>query len=565
VASLGALVIELSANTARLQSDLGKAVSLAQNAASKFASVFKGVAALAGAGSLGEVVTRSIELGDTLNKAAIKAGITGRAMSELAYAAKLSDVDIGSLSTALKKMQIALSEAASGGKDQNLTLQALGLTIRDLKGLSPEKQFELLGDRINRLKDPSDRARAAVELFGKAGSDLLPLFEQGAEGIRKAREEAQKLGASFSDDQIKKLADADDAIKRLKASAEAFALTLTAKAAPALTTFFNTLSGERITELKNEIEALQKFQGRGFFNFNWLSTPDIGMGFHSAEEGGQKLLELQRRLAIAQGEFVGHRGGGGTSAQEETKVPGFVDQAALEKAAKDYQTFSDAIVKSADEQNDVFRHNIAMQAEEVSKSFQDQIDSAERRDKYFQEGLENWKKLTKETTDSISDFARRAAENMQDAFANFLFDPFHDGLKGMLKSFIDTIRRMIAEAAAAKIFDSIGGVKGVGKVLGGFASSLFGGFKAEGGPLNPGKWYVAGEHGPEPVWGGGAGAFAMGYGRSGGGVNFTYAPQIDARGATIDLARALPGILDSHGKAVENRIVTGLRNGRYDS
>lgn len=40
--------------------------------------------------------------------------------------------------------------------------------------------------------------------------------------------------------------------------------------------------------------------------------------------------------------------------------------------------------------------------------------------------------------------------------------------------------------------------------------NLFGGGRAEGGPLNPGKWYIAGEKGPEAIWGGGPGAFAAG-------------------------------------------------------
>ena len=53
-------------------------------------------------------------------------------------------------------------------------------------------------------------------------------------------------------------------------------------------------------------------------------------------------------------------------------------------------------------------------------------------------------------------FADQAARNMQDQFAQFLFDPFEDGLKGMLKGFIDTIRQMIAQAAAAQIFNALG-------------------------------------------------------------------------------------------------------------
>lgn len=45
----------------------------------------------------------------------------------------------------------------------------------------------------------------------------------------------------------------------------------------------------------------------------------------------------------------------------------------------------------------------------------------------------------------------------------------------------------------------------------------FGGTRAAGGPIEQGKWYIAGEHGPEPIWGGGPGAFATGYGNMGGG------------------------------------------------
>lgn len=85
-------------------------------------------------------------------------------------------------------------------------------------------------------------------------------------------------------------------------------------------------------------------------------------------------------------------------------------------------------------------------------------------------------------TDEWSVAADEAARNMQDAFANFLFDPFEDGLRGMLKGFIDIVRRMVAEAASAQIFEAFGGVKGVG----GFLSGLFGssGGSTGGVPLN---------------------------------------------------------------------------------
>ncbi len=67
----------------------------------------------------------------------------------------------------------------------------------------------------------------------------------------------------------------------------------------------------------------------------------------------------------------------------------------------------------------------------------------------------------KESTDKMSVFAEQAARNMQDAFADFLFDPFSKGLDGMLADFAKILQRMAAEAAASEIFDALLG-KGAG-------------------------------------------------------------------------------------------------------
>ncbi|MBP9805547.1 MAG: phage tail tape measure protein [Candidatus Accumulibacter sp.] len=69
-------------------------------------------------------------------------------------------------------------------------------------------------------------------------------------------------------------------------------------------------------------------------------------------------------------------------------------------------------------------------------------------------------------TDAMEEFSKQAARNIQDAFADFLFDPFKDGVDGMLKGFGDVIKRMIANAVAAdlgkRIFGKAGGGEGDG-------------------------------------------------------------------------------------------------------
>ncbi|MEN7343483.1 MAG: tape measure protein [Pseudomonadota bacterium] len=78
-----------------------------------------------------------------------------------------------------------------------------------------------------------------------------------------------------------------------------------------------------------------------------------------------------------------------------------------------------------------------------------------------------------ESFDQLNAIADQAARNMQTAFADFLFDPFEEGLDGMLSGFLDTIRRMAAESASLKIFEALDGsgilnsIIGLGGSLGG--------------------------------------------------------------------------------------------------
>jgi hypothetical protein len=121
---------------------------------------------------------------------------------------------------------------------------------------------------------------------------------------------------------------------------------------------------------------------------------------------------------------------------------------------------------------------------------------------------------------------------MQDSLANYLFDPFDGGIKGMLTNFIDILRRMAAEMAASSIFDFIGGAatKSAGSggflgAIGGFFSKL--GKRAAGGPVGAGMPYLVGELGPELFV-----PNVSGYVQPNGGGGVSMNVSIDARGAT---------------------------------
>ena len=87
----------------------------------------------------------------------------------------------------------------------------------------------------------------------------------------------------------------------------------------------------------------------------------------------------------------------------------------------------------------------------------------------YRRGVEQAKESLLELNDESSRFAQEAASNIQDSFAEFLFDPFADGIDGMARGLADTLRRMAAESLAAQAnvallgsgFDKTGQVGGL--------------------------------------------------------------------------------------------------------
>ncbi len=100
---------------------------------------------------------------------------------------------------------------------------------------------------------------------------------------------------------------------------------------------------------------------------------------------------------------------------------------------------------------------------------------------------------------TMEEFSLQAARNAQTAFADFLFNPFDQGVKGMVRSFAQALQRMAAEAASAAILNAIlGGPPGAGGGGGGLLGSIAGLFgRASGGPVAVGSAYMVGEVGPE--------------------------------------------------------------------
>lgn len=101
--------------------------------------------------------------------------------------------------------------------------------------------------------------------------------------------------------------------------------------------------------------------------------------------------------------------------------------------------------------------------------------------------------------DPLRQIAEQGAAEIQGAFADFLFDPFNDGLDQLVVNFANALQRMAAEALTQQIFASLfpGAGAGGGGGLADIFSGIFGGGRASGGGVRADQAFMVGESGPE--------------------------------------------------------------------
>jgi hypothetical protein len=556
---LAKLVVRLEAQTAAFDAKLDQAnkkLSKFQKSTdgslkainNSFSQLQKGLAVVGIGASVAAIASgfvnaakSAIEFGDEVNKAVAKTGVSAEAFSELAYAAKQSDIEMVALSTAFKKMQQAVSQAGTGSKQALDIFAALQLNFEQLRKMSPDEQFSAIAEQISRIKDPADKTRAAVALFGKAGADLLPMFEQGAEGIRLAREEAERMGATLTGEQARQLAEADDAIKRLGQAWDGVTRSLVLGVTPGLTSALNAMNNALSTEPKVwSLAEAWDAAGRAFskngIGTTWTDliaemekgTPPTERSSKGTPPGGRNRKRSEIDFSLPEDDSK-KAAAAATAAQRAAEAAARAHLKVLEDQADAYKSVLDAGMAAIDglktpvEQQIQQYHEAKFALEELARTFPNMADQAAEALKRLEiEGLEDIVItaeiiVPEEAVQKTNVFLEEASRNTQNIIADNLMNGFDDGAKGMLRSFADMLKQMAAQAIAAKIAQAIFGDGGQGSgggwigTLTKMASSFFGGggFSDGGytglgvkskvaGVVHAGEWVLPKERVDEP-------------------------------------------------------------------
>ncbi len=172
-----------------------------------------------------------MDAGSALNDMSARTGLSTNALFELGFAAEQTGSNMEEVEKGVRKMQKTIMDAASGEKTYVDALRMVGTSYAELQGLSPEKQFERIAEGINAIQDPTMKAASAVEIFGRSGTNLLPMIGD----MKALRAEAVRLGLSIGPEQAAAADALGDSWDACKASLKAVAVAIGSSLAPMLT------------------------------------------------------------------------------------------------------------------------------------------------------------------------------------------------------------------------------------------------------------------------------------------------------------------------------------------
>jgi hypothetical protein len=164
----------------------------------QFGQLIAGAAVVSGVRNF---ISGTIRMGDEIGKTAIQVGLTVQELQAFRHAAELGGVDGAAFTNSLGQLQSRAVQAHRDGGRLAEMFETLGVEVADTNGevKTGGQLFREVAEGISNVENTSLRTNFAMELMGRAGRRLLPVLNQGSEGLDRAAESFERLGG-FSEE-----------------------------------------------------------------------------------------------------------------------------------------------------------------------------------------------------------------------------------------------------------------------------------------------------------------------------------------------------------------------------
>lgn len=526
---IGNLSVLLSLNTAAFSAGAAKAEKEAgrlQGAMGRAGSAIKGsLAGLAAGFTIGAVtsaISQGLEYASSLGEVAQQLGVTTTALQEYRYAATQTGIAEGEMDASLAKLSRTIGEAKQGSAPLQAAFAKIGITMDELAGKDTGEVMRMIAEGLKTLPDPAERAAVAVDLLGRGAQKLMPLLNEGRTGIDAYAKAAKDLGIVIDEAAIKKADEAADTMSKLNTVLQARIAGVVAENSGAiikLAESLGTLAGKALGVVGSVGQLTAKLRS-GEWKGAWDSF--MGVAQASVKLFENTIITLPGQIGHYVGQMVVEVGrwiGGKLAEIWDWAI------AKIHKVGEAFKWLEDVVVRHSyiPDMVDGIGYHMARLTDEMVKPaqaaaaqtaaafsrLQSEIDqSFASRPGYTgddlgksagQEEMEDI--LHQVAEEDFPDFSKSAGKHTAEVAASFA--TMSTDVIGSVRSMVDGFKRgdtwdgiMQVLDMVSKVAGAFAGAQGGGGMPIG-AQGGFGGFRAMGGPVVPGKSYIVGENGPE--------------------------------------------------------------------
>jgi hypothetical protein len=268
--NVGAIAVEILARTEGLERGLKKGASSINAFGGMLAGATASVTAFGlsiatnAVGALAGFVSSSFQSIGAARNLAVMLNSDTQALQALQYAAKQTGSDGSSLNNALTKMNATIGEGLAGNEKAAEGFDKLGLRIEHLAGMGAPEAFKLIADQIKLLPTPAQQAEAAINIFGKSASALIPLLASGSAGISELQDRYAELSGGMSELDVSKVQLAGDLMDDLGIVVKGVADQIAVNLAP-----FIIYASKKLIELGFNGEGAMNAVAKGF---EWVKS-----------------------------------------------------------------------------------------------------------------------------------------------------------------------------------------------------------------------------------------------------------------------------------------------------
>ena len=240
----GKVFVEVGADTKAFNSAMRGLATSVNDVGRELAGIGAKFAAIGGAAAGGMIAATVAfgSAGSALLDMSKRTGMSVEALGRLGFAAEQNGATLEDVSKGVINLNRSFAEASSGSKEATAAFARLGLSMAQISGMSPEERFRAIVGALAAIPDPAVRAALAMQLFGKAGVQLLPMIAEGTAGLDEMARKAEELGIVMSTDDAKAANAFGSALTSMHRAVGAISNAIGSALAPTLTEIANILT-----------------------------------------------------------------------------------------------------------------------------------------------------------------------------------------------------------------------------------------------------------------------------------------------------------------------------------